>query len=109
MIPDYVEFYPDNNNDVNYINNKILELGWLENLDPKGQVIVNPSKIAFVKYDDARNRIILNLTCSASLKHDYYSLTSDFVYFTYPDEQEYNIMCNILKDMLNITETDDEV
>jgi hypothetical protein len=103
-IPDYVEFYPDNNSDVDFIDGKISSLNWISNLDPRGQVIVNPSKIGFVKYDDERNRIILNLTCSASLKHDYSTLTSDFVYFTYQNKQEYNIMCDILKDELKIIE-----
>ena len=68
---------------------KIITSSWIKNKDR----FVNPKMVSSIKFDDERNRIILNLNYSITAKdaNGNEILTSDFSYINFETKELYEI------------------
>lgn len=98
IIADYVYMYFNNISEYNSILGQIGTLGWLTsefgNYDFNGNYrsnnrIVNPKMISFVKFEEKKKRIILNLRTSVSRNKNIDEKTSAFVFFDHMNKDDY--------------------
>jgi len=101
IISDYVNVFADTAEIAREIEGVIEKLEWID-IDPRRSRVINPSKISFVKFDDKNSRIIVNVSTSISLKKINNKWTSDFVYFTYDNKDEYEKNIQIISNLLSI-------
>ena len=109
LIPDYIYFvYEDEDQyqkTVDVLNNLINEHQWIAPFvgtgeDAKVTRIVNPEMISFVATDTRKNRIILNLASPVSFWNNESRLTSDFIYFNFGTEEDFNNELKYIKEQL---------
>ena len=98
IIADYVYMNFINISEYNDILEKIGTLGWLDsefgNYDFNDNYrannrIVNPKMISFVKFEERKQRIILNLRTSVSRNKNVHEKTSAFVFFDHIKKDDY--------------------
>ena len=112
FVSDYVSVYYDDDQEFKKVfkelSSQLESLYWFEgqnSLDLEGPDKiwhwVNIDKVSFITYDEHKNRIILNLSCTVTKRHSSGELTSDFVYFSYPTKSEFMKNRERLENLIN--------
>lgn len=96
IIPDYVYFYC-NGDEVKEIVDTIVSKGWIQSVESNHpNRYINPEKISFLKweefnkYNEPKNRIIINFNVSVSFNGSEDLRTSDSIYLDFNDSQTFN-------------------
>ncbi len=94
---------PDYDKLTDQLSELINEKGWIAPLI-NGTVsrIANPKLISFVATDKRKNRIILNLATTVSFYSNIQRKTSDFLYFDFGSEEEFNENLEYIRAQLDI-------
>ena len=98
VTPDYVYWKFSNDielksiTDILYAN---LRANWIKPAE-EGQRFVNTKCISSIGTDEHKNRVIFNLNYNVTHPKDARKLTSDFAFFNFNTETEYNTFLNSL-------------
>jgi len=103
LIPDYlyINYETEEEKEAILDKVKIITSSWIRNKDR----FVNPKMVSSIKFDDERNRIIVNLnyTITAKNSRNESILTSDFLYIDFETEDLYKIEKDkLLQDCIEI-------
>jgi hypothetical protein len=110
IIPDYVYFYYNNEENTREIKSLLQHYGWFTfGASDNRNRWVNPKSISFIKFETrtkgnkTKYRIIINLNSSISLSNDIFARTSDAVYYDFYKKEDFEVAKSLLNDYLEPT------